>query len=65
MQHVSSLEESQRLLWPSRAPANKDPDAGKKRPVGLATSSLRMQSFRLPNSEETMSLSLLEKYKRV
>lgn len=37
-------------MTPSRAPADKDPDAGEKRPVGSA-------SFRLTNSEETTELS--------
>lgn len=39
-----------------RAPADKDPDAGEKRPVGSASFFVLMQSLRLMNSEETTSL---------
>lgn len=39
-----------------RAPADKDPDAGEKRPVGSASFFVLMQSLRLINSEETTSL---------
>lgn len=53
--HQQPGREPEAAVALSRAPADKDPDAGEKRPVGSASFFALMQSLRLINSEETTS----------